>query len=444
MKKLIILAFIAFYTVNAQAQKANIQSAINYLKDKDVANAKKMIDEAVKSESTINNAKAWFLKGLIYQAIGTPSSEQMPFITFIVSSTSGENAYPVVLETANQFAASTPDALDQSFEAYKKSIELNSKYEKQEYLSLLPFMVYTYFNQGITLMNENKFNDAYNALEKMSKFKSLDGGKLFGDIKQMDTLFANARMYQGNCAYQTGKDDEALTILEESIKNPITQSPDIYIMATDIYDRKKNEAKWMEIMKLAKQKYPGDKRIINNEINYYRSNGKSEVLVASLKEGIAAEPGKADLYLILGETYYNMANPVDKSGKSQPKPANAKELEQNALTNYTKAAELDAKNAYAQFYLGLYHYNKAKELTDAMNNEKDDKKYAAMKPERDATIEKALPFLDKTRSLCEGEGVNDSNKEMYKQALSGLSQAYMIIGKNEKSAEFQKVLSGVK
>jgi tetratricopeptide (TPR) repeat protein len=443
MKKLIILAFIAFYTVNAQAQKANIQSAINYLKDKDVANAKKMIDEAVKSESTINNAKAWFLKGLIYQAIGTPSTDQMPFITFIVSSTAGENAYPVVLESANQFASSTPDALDQSFEAYKKSIELNSKYEKEEYVMLLPSLISSYYNNGISLINENKFNDAFNSLEKMSKFKTLDGGKLFGEFK-LDTLFANARWYQGICVYQTGKDDEALTILEECIKNPITQSLDIYIMATDIYQRKMNDAKWMETMKLAKAKYPSDKRLINSEINYYSSIGKSDLLIKSLKDGIAAEPGKADLYLSLGETYYNMANPLDKAKKSLPKPVNAKELEQNAFSNYTKAAELDPKNAYAQFYLGLFHYNKAKELTDAMNIEKDNNKYAAMKPERNATIEKALPFLDKTRSLCEAEGINDSNKEMYKQALSGLTNAYMIIEKNEKSAEIQKVLSGVK
>jgi hypothetical protein len=110
MKKVILLASLAFFAVSAFAQKANIQSAINYLKDKDVANAKKMIDEATKSESTINNAKAWFLKGLIYQAIGTPTSEQMPFITFMISSTNGEQAYPIMLDAANQFASSTPDA----------------------------------------------------------------------------------------------------------------------------------------------------------------------------------------------------------------------------------------------------------------------------------------------------------------------------------------------
>jgi len=442
MKKLLLLATAAFLSLGSMAQKANITSAINYLKDKDVANAKKMVDEALKNESTMNNAKAWFLKGLIYQAIGTPKSEQMPFITFMLSSTSGEQAYPINLDDANQFAAQHPNALDESLEAYKKSMELNPKYEKNEYLMLLPYMIYAYFNQGITQMNDSKFNDAYASLGKLSVIKGLDNGKWYGDNKQLDTLFATGRMYQGNCAYQTGKDDEALAILEECVKSPVTQNPDLFIMLTDIYDRKKNDAKWTETMKMAKSKYPNDKRIINNEINYYRSNGKSDVLINSLKEGIAAEPGKADLYLILGETYYNMANPTEK-GKSLPKPANAKELEQNALTNYTKAAELDPKSAYAQFYLGLFNYNHAKELTDEMNKA-DDKKYAAMKPERDATIDKAIPFLDKAKSLMEAEGVNDSNRDMYRQTLSGMMQAYQITQKAEKSAEIQKILEGVK
>lgn len=443
MKKLIVLAALALTGLGSMAQKANIQSAINYLKDKDVANAKKMIDEATKSESTMNNAKAWFLKGLIYQAIGTPKSEQMPFITFNLSSTTGVETVPIILDDANKFQSQHPNALEESFEAYKKSIELNSKYDKNEYLNLLPYMIYTHFNNGITLMNESKFNDAYNELGKLAQFKNLDGGKLFGGIGAMDTILANARMYQGNCAYQTGKDDEALEILEECIKNPVTQNPDMYIMTTDIYDRKKNDAKWTEVMKQAKTKFPNDKRLINSEINYYRSNNKADVLIKSLKDGIAAEPNKADLYIMLGETYYGMANPMDKSGKLLAKPENAKEYEQNAISNFAKASELDPKNAFAQFFMGLFHYNKAKELTDEMNKA-DDKKYAAMKPERDGTIEKALPFLEKAKSLFEAEGINDGNRENYKNSLSGLSQLNMILNKTEKSAEYQKMLEGVR
>jgi tetratricopeptide (TPR) repeat protein len=234
-------------------------------------------------------------------------------------------------------------------------------------------------------------------------------------------------------------------MLEEAMKNPVTQNPDVYVMVTDIYERKNNEAKWLEVMKMAKAKYPADKRILNNEINYYLKSGKGEESIAKLKEGIAAEPNKVDLYVILGQTYYNMANPSDKDGNPLPRAANATELEQNALTNYAKAIELDkGNNAYAQFYTAILHYNNAKLMTDAMNKEKDDNKYQAMLPKRNEKIELAIPFFLKAKSLIEAEKVNESNKKMYKDILSGLAQSYMITDKADKSTEMQNLLKTVK
>lgn len=121
MKKIILVTAIFCGLFQAQAQKANIQSAISYLKDNDFENAKKMIDEATKSESTKSNAKAWFLKGVIYQAIGTPASDQMPFIQFKSTTAMGDEAgIPVMLEGANKFAAQHPDAIDLALERIEK------------------------------------------------------------------------------------------------------------------------------------------------------------------------------------------------------------------------------------------------------------------------------------------------------------------------------------
>ncbi len=435
MKKVLLLItlFVGSFSVNAQ--KANIQSAINYLKDNDIANAKKMVDEATQSESTKNNAKAWLLKAVIYQAIATPK-EFMPQLNFILN----ETPYMLDLSAANALKSSEPNANELAYAAYKKSIELDPKYSKEELSPLLSTLLLVNFNQGITYMNDSKFADAFRVFEFISGLATADFQNFWKGNGQIDTLFANSKLYQANSAYQIGKEEEALPIFEECIKNPITQTPDLYIMISDIYEKKNNEEKWTEVMKAAKAKYPKDKRILNNEINYYLKTGKAEQCIAKLKEGIVAEPGKADLYVILGQTYYNMANPQDKSGKALAKAANAKELEGNALTNYTKAAELDPKNAYTQFYIGLFHFNHAKEVTDEINKETDDKKYAALVPGRDAIINKGLPYLEKARSLLDAEGLNDSNKGMYKQILQGLMQSFSITGKTEKSTEIQNAL----
>jgi len=431
MKKVLLLITLFIGTWSVNAQKANIQSAINYLKDNDIANAKKMVDEATQSESTKNNAKAWLLKAVIYQAIATPK-EFMPQLNFILN----ETPYILDLSAANALKASEPNANELSCAAYKKSIELDPKYSKEELSPLLSTLLFVNFNQGITYMNDSKFADAIRVFEFIGGLASADFQNMWKGNGQIDTLFANSKLYQANSAFQIGKDEEALPIFEECIKNPITQTADLYIMISDIYEKKNNDVKWTEVMKAAKAKYPKDKRILNNEINYYIKTGKAEQCIAKLKEGIAAEPAKADLYVRLGKAYYDMANPQDKSGK----PANAKELEANALTNYMKAAELDPKDAYTQYYIGVFHFNHAKEVTDEINKETDDKKYAALVPGRDAIITKGLPFLEKARSLLDAEGLNDSNKGMYKQILQGLMQSFSITGKTEKSTEIQNAL----
>jgi hypothetical protein len=134
---------------------------------------------------------------------------------------------------------------------------------------------------------------------------------------------------------------------------------------------------------------------------------------------------------------------MDKTGKSLPRPANAKELEQNAITNYAKAAELDERNAYAQFNLGLIYYNQAKIISDEMNKS-DNKKFDALKPGRDELITKAMPYLSKAKELIDREGLNDGNRSMYKESLTGLMNCYNVLSKNDKVDEIKKILDSLK
>ena len=421
MKK--IFLSIAFMTIAiiSQAQKANIQSVINYLKTNEIAEAKKLIDETVLSESTANNAKAWLLKAVIYQAIGTPK-DLMPQLIFMLN----EKPYALELAVANTLQATTPNANKIALEAYQKSFSIDPKYSKEEIFPLLQTMLGINFNNAITEMNDNKYEAAYKSFGNVVELSKLDAGKIYAGTG-MDTIFANAKLYQGNCAYQLGQVDNAIPLFEEVSKSPYINSADLYVMLADIYEGKKNDAKWQENMKLGKSKFPNDKRLVNSEINYYSNSGKSEELIGKLKEGIALEPKKTDLYIILGQTYYNMANP-----NKGDKPANAKDLEQNALAQYNKVVELEPNNYFGQFYIGLLYFNQAKTVTDEMNKA-DDKKYEALKPVRDGLLAKCVPFLEKAKTSIEAEQINDSNKDTYKQVLSGLLQTYNITGKSEKA-----------
>ncbi|MBK7763939.1 MAG: tetratricopeptide repeat protein [Bacteroidetes bacterium] len=440
-KKVSLFLGIAFLAFQSNAQKANIQSAINYLKDNNVADARKTIDEATTNESTKNNAKAWLIKAVVYQAIGTPK-EVMPQLTFILN----ENPYLIDLSKANELQGVAPNAMNESIEAYKKAMSLDAKYSKEELLPLISTILGIQFNEGITKMNDNKFAEAYTAFETVNSLQKLDNGNLWKGNAALDTVFATGKMYQANSAYNSNKDDEAAALLEESIKNPITQDANLYIMLTDLYSKKNDDAKWSETMKAARTKFPKDARILNNEINYYIEKGRVEESIVKLKEGIAADPKKADLYLLLGQTYLALANPVDKNDKPLPKPANADEQAKNAETNYLKAAELDPKNPYAQFNLGLISYNQAKDMTEEMNKTNDNKVYDALKPKRDVLLDKAMPYFTKAKELIEADGasIKEEYKPMYKLVLTGMMNCYNTNNKTEKAAEMQKLINGVK
>lgn len=433
MKKITLIAGLLLAGFGGFAQKAKIQDALNAIKENDIKSAKKAIDEATTNEATIGNAKAWLVKGVVYQAIATPA-DIMPQLIFML----GDNAYNVDVSGAAGLKATTPDAEAQALEAYKKTVSLDPKYDKNALTVLLTTMGMVGYNNAVGLMNSSKFQDAYTSFGNVSALADIDGGKLWKSFPQADTIFASAKLYQGNCAYQMGRDNDAAAILESAIKNPISQNPDAFVMLTDIYEKTGDDAKWMEAMKAAKLKFPKDKRILNNEINYYIKKGRGEESIAKLKEGIALDPNRSDLHIILGQTYYTMANP-----EKGARPANAKELETQAEGCYKKAMETDTKNSYANYYMGQLYYNRAKAMTDEMNKA-DDKTYTKMKPERDKLINTALPYLDKARTLVDAEGINDGNRDVYTSSLMGLEQAYRIIGNEEKSTEFQKMLKNKK
>jgi predicted Zn-dependent protease len=430
MKKIIALAACSLLLLNANAQKSAIQSALNYLKDNEVAKAKKLIDEATVHGSTKGNAKAWLLKAVVYQAIGTQASDAMPQLQAIVN----DNPILIDLADANKLQSNTSNAIATSLEAYKTAMSLDPKYAKDELNGLISNMVFMSFNKGIADMNASKYNEALTSFSEVSSFASLDNGKFFKGNTMMDTIFINAKMYQANSAYSLDKNDVALPLLEECIANPITQKPDVYIMALDIIEKQKNDAKWNEIMKSAKAKFPNEKRIITTEINYFLKQGKSEELVKKLKDGIAVDPEKVDLYVLLGQTYANMASAIGKE-----KPSNAKELEENAIAAYKKAEELEPANIFATTNLGMLFFNQVVEMTKVMNKA-DDKTFESMKPGREALINKSLPYLLKAKSLIEKGGTKDENKEMYRQVLLGLQQSYNVLGQADKATEMQNLL----
>src|SRR6186713_1139606 len=134
MKKLLVLLGVLL-SLQGFAQKAAIQTAINYLNYGELDKAKEAIDGAAVNESTIGMAKTWNVRGKIYIAI-LDSKE-------------------------NKYAALKTGALEETLKSLQKTLELDTKKEyKEETLQRLDYTSSVYMNKGVDSFRDKNYDAA--------------------------------------------------------------------------------------------------------------------------------------------------------------------------------------------------------------------------------------------------------------------------------------------
>ncbi len=439
MKRISILLIALTCQFALLAQKSNITSALNYLKDSDFENAKKSIDEAVANESTKANAKAWLVKAIIYQAIGSPIPKDLNIINIRIN----DNDYPLNINAATKLQASTPNAINTAVEAFKKTMALDTKYNKDEIQPLVKNLLFQSFNEGIGGFNKNDFKTSYDKFAAVNELATMDNGKLFAGDATMDTIKSQALLYSAYSADNLNNVDIALPLLEQCMKDPIAKNHNVYLMAAEIYKTKGQNDKFLSTIQAGKALYPTEQAFKNEELNYLIQADKTEELIAKFNEAIAADPKNAENYFGLGNAYEKIASGKKGADGKGVKPANAEELLGKALEAYNKAIAADGNNPDYYMNVGVIFFNKAKDINDGMNKEKDDKKYDALRVTRDDYFNKAIPSLERAVMLMEAKTIDDNNKASYKQVLGGLKNAYAVLNKADKIAEIDKKLKGL-
>jgi len=136
-----IITLLIFVGFSSFAQKAELQSAINYVNWNDLEKAKTSIDNCTANESTMSMAKTWYWSGFIYQAIADSKDEKL--------------------------TALKPGALEQALKSYKKALELDAKSNdyKQDITEKMRNIAYNYMEQGISNFQEKRFEEALKNFE---------------------------------------------------------------------------------------------------------------------------------------------------------------------------------------------------------------------------------------------------------------------------------------
>ncbi len=385
MKKTLIISLLFCLSTAIFAQPSQRATAFNYLKYGELDNAKKSIDKCILHPKTQKDARTWWYRGQIYQAI---HSSDKP-----------------------KYKALDPNAADVAFAAYKKALLYNVKlegysdldiennYEDQiKFMKLFgdinnleknlveteiltdiltiryPALANILVNRGVDQFKEKKYKMSLKSFES-SLFVSSLSGRIDTPIVYYAALSAEkAKEYKKSKEYfreliklNYGKDDK--------------EKASIYYFLANIYLSEKDTVNYLKNLKKGIDKYPNEPLLLVEWINFKIGMGKALEAEDMIKKAIETDPNNALLHFNLGTIY---------EGKKDY---------DNAIKSYLKAIEIEPDHLSANYNLGAMYNNTAKEIYDKAQDEPDNKKYEELMKQYDETLKKAKPYLEKAYEL---------------------------------------------
>ncbi len=363
MKKITFLVVLLISTgILATAQNNIRTTAYNYLRKGKLDLAKENIDKAVLHEKTMNDPKTWFYYGNTYLNIATTAEE----------------AYKNL----------DPDALQKSYEAYKKCMELDTENEyKIQILQDMVVISNNFYSKGLKFYNSDDFVNSY------KEFNNAVG--VNSSINQMDTLAVYAVAMSANSAKMYPEAIKGYTeLIEMNYKNST-----IYSDLAGIYRAQENLEKAKEVLQMGFVKFPSDVNILFAKINILLSENKYDEVINALSKAIELDPDNYTLYFVLGQSYENMKD-FDK-----------------AVQGYSKAIELNPEYSDAIYNLGALYFNKGVEAAMKANDLplEAEKEFAELQETAQKEYLKAEPFFEKALTMLpDDQALIRSLEQIYK------------------------------
>jgi len=383
MKRIVLLSAVSFFTINVMAQSAKVTTAYKYLSDfnreKDASSlvkAKEAIDLATEHVDTKDAAKTHLFRGQIYMAIFENNLR--------IATEKSTEATPDKKQAAGYQSVSLDD-LTVAYQAYKRTKELDTKasYSAEVNNGIARSSVY-FTNKGSYDYNAKKFSDALSAFETAYEI---------GGAKDTNLLF--------NCALTAERAlnyDKAKAYYQKMVDGKQGRGA-TYSSLMNIYYMQKDTLGGVEILKKGRAEYPNDINLLISETNYYLGANKSKEALTNLDQAVEAKPTDANLRLVRGNIYDNLANPKDAAGKELDKPKNYDELMKKSEADYAKAIELKSDYFDALYNLGALYNNQGVYISKNADKITDNAKYAAENAKATEIFNKAMPILEKAHQI---------------------------------------------
>lgn len=363
MKKLILATIPVFFTVSAIAQSGKVISAFNAMQsynNKEGASyleeAAKSIDVAITDESTSKATKTWWYRAEIY--------------SYIASDEAIHSKYP--------------KASLEAVRSFKMMQQLNEPKFKDwsDAVEVMKGLTSVLFNNGVENFQAKDYKSAYEFFMGISDINEV----LLAHNSKVTENILNTSLRNAGLSAENAKDTTAaiaaykrfLTVGPDSLK------PAMYQTLIGL-NKKRDLAEAKRLTDEALVKYPDDRELLIDKVNFFFSEQKQGEAIEFLKKLAAKDPNNESVL-------YNLAVAYESTGDTVA-----------ARQGYEKVLALNGNNFDANLALGALIFNKANAINKVMNtlsmSPADQKKYDAMKVERNALFMEAKPYLEKAKSV---------------------------------------------
>lgn len=402
MKRIGLSIIIACISASfAYSQKAKVQTAWNYYKDpyNQYDKAKEAIDEASLNEQTSASAKTWYYKGLIYAA----------------------------LYNSDKYKSLCDNCLWTAYEAFKKANTIDPKNDWADEITSvrIPLIVNDVFKIGVKAYEAKNYQGALDEFEKVLAMSPGDTSVILNSAYSAERAGNNekAKQYYSQLISYKYNDDN------------------IYLSLSNIYKKEKDNDKALSVLREGRKIYPDTLSLMLSEINILLSTGNNKEATAALDAAIAHDPNNPSLYLALGSTFDNLANPRDPAQKEALKPEQYSDYISKAETAYKSGIKIDPGNFELNYNLGALYFNQAAEMANAANSIKANADYEKAKIKFEQKFKDSQPYLEKSLETNPNKSADD--KATYKGTLVSLKQLYVRTGETEKYAKVNDQLKAL-
>ena len=399
MKRLRLVFLLTCVVAGAQAQKAKVQTAYNYYKEpyQQYDKAMTAIDEAILHEQTAGMPKTWYYRGLIYQA----------------------------LYKSEKYGELCKNCLVTAYESFDRAQQLDPNNDWADEIKAV----------RIPMIANNIFDVASNAYKAKDFKTALENFEMVHKILPEDTAVILYTAYSAEGAEDYSK---AKNYYEQLIRMKYADMS-MYQNLSKIYATvDKDENKALSTIRDGRAIYPDSLNLLLAEINILLSSGRNEEASLALNVATEKDPNNDNLYLALGSTYDNLANPKDSEGKELPKPKAYEDYMKKAEESYLKGLQINPDNYIINYNLGALYFNQGAEMKNQANNLKSNDDYAKAKAKFDAKFQQAKPYLEKALEI--NPKTTEADMFTYEGTLNSLKQLYARTGETEKYERIKALL----